>query len=691
MPDLPDGVTLVEDDDLSVIRVEEEFPEQSLLKDLSDAVVKGDLVGYNILKRGENVTVHGDVSGEEEKRASPKSLAHLSDSTIHGDVEGGRILYSADNVEVYGDIEASVHAMSRAQDSTVHGDVTAKYKAVSYSEGNTVRGDVVAKDVLKKADDNAVYGDIVSKTVMERAKDSVVVSNNIDAEKVGKKSERSVLAAKDGSARLSSSIDVITPYDGPGLRFFGDWEELAPFFQNVDRTELFTGLELFDLEGSAGSIEELEETFERLKGMYDEVRDEHDAYMEEQDRLSLPDVARLTENNGELYQRLREGVEGLVVTGIARRYDLDEENAGRVYGNDHDEYLLRHREQVEDWGFDRFLKEFSAGSETYVDLPGFTAGRHVMPEDGSVTEEQLEATERWYDEGRELLEDIREGKGRLSFDDETYDELVDELEDVGDRADAAFREGDQERGQELVDRKHDIEEAIEERRQELLDQVYDRFGVQEDEPPVENVQEAMNQLWQEYMEPCEAREQTRQVAEGITMEADDVSSNALETTVWDKDLDDLPTYDTYNCCIFPGGVQGGYLVEMMKDPATQFLRTEIGDKEAMSITARVEDVETGEEYLAVNSVESSSNALKREAVSMAVADTLESYAEEAGLDGVIYNPSPNNTAPQQFVDNLDELYTTDHHRIEKQGRPLLEELPGWLETSMEDEFYRTRP
>jgi hypothetical protein len=502
------------------------------------------------------------------------------------------------------------------------------------------------------------------------------------------------------------------------FKFRGDEEELASKIEELplDSKELIYSLGMFDFD-DIETAEDLEYEMKARDFMGSELADAYEFVKEFEDVLDieLPDDNRetygllrdfqenykfwLARENKELkkhlegsrstnweieldgdslderYEQLAE-LEEEVKDRARERWGLDDE-AMEIIEEGNTTYLLKNLGEVEDGGIlgyarkklgsggvERFLKEFSGGNPERALEPGFE--QTYFTDGHEAVESEEEAAEAAYEEGVDLLERIAREQGNFEVDHPEIRELEDELDEVIDR----ISNSDGRPPQELIERKNQLKSEIPEKRREKafeeLGLEYSQDADYSDLDPLE-VRQVLDQLGQEYLENCKAEQEAQEVAQHIDVSGD-VGNGYVEFQVYDMDVTDLPDDDRHVPCSFPGGSMEHEFLNYMRDPGTQIALLEAGDDNGAVISHQVEY--DGQDHLLVHSVESDDGITSRNDISRAIRDHIEDYAEEAGMDGVIYSTGTHNTAAQEFIDGAlaeDDDFEEQTYEVEKKG------------------------
>lgn len=638
----------------------------NVLKDAAWSAVFGDVEGKYVLKKAIDSAVYGDVVGQSV-------LGEAEQSAVYGDVEASQVLTDAEQSLIIGDIHNAGKVLWDAMDSVIRGNVDGK-QVLSMAKRSTIDGDIIANEVMENAEQCQVYGNVVSKGVLYRAEESVIVSKRLVTESIGEGAESSLVAAAlldpstESALTIDPNIDVITAQDGDDTtQYTGNWEELERI---IDQYVAKHGLEPFRLfslrTGELSSMEELSEALDEVRQSYEavmdneRVEDELALYHTFEDLLDLPRPQASAEYAVTQLERMPD----IIGTELRSHLDVSLDTARQMLAASHPKYLTEHAERMKEdderYGIidipsmDTFLKEFQGGSTQYTASDEFSQTYHISTTDHTITEKQEQLNQELRTEAIELLADILDGKGQLHVTDKIYQDHLDTYTSLGEHISELYRRGETDKADKLRTEKHKLEESMAELRQDWLENRYGELGIADYESgSLATIREGLSQLAQEYLEDCQAKHEAEQIVDRIELGAEDLGANTVRVEAWDKDLRNMPDYETYNGCIFPGFGNGDFmLLDMMTEEDTQFLNITAGDKNAIAITRQMQDTETGENYLVVNSVESASNVLKRESVTTAVDQGIQEYAASLDMDAVVYNPEPRNTAPKQFVNHL---------------------------------------
>jgi hypothetical protein len=337
---------------------------------------------------------------------------------------------------------------------------------------------------------------------------------------------------------------------------------------------------------------------------------------------------------------------------------------------------------------ERFVQEFAGGApEEYLLEPDFSQ-RYFTDGEGTVETDE-EAREQAYDQGLDLLERIARGQGEITIDDPEIEELEEELDRVIDEISSSRGKPDRQ----LIERKNEIKSELPEKRREKafesLGLDYSPDGDYEHLEPHE-LGQVLDQMAQENLEGDESNPETTagkaKSLAGPLNQRSDVGNGYVDFDVWDKDLYNLPHEDRQVPCSFPGGGMEQEFINYMRDPGTQIAMLEAGEDEGAVISNLVEY--EGDDMLLVHSVESDDGITSRNDISRAIRDHIEDYAEEAGMDGIIYSTGTHNTAAENFLEatvEQDQDYMERTYEVDKKGREDvhldfdLPEVKGYME------------
>lgn len=362
---------------------------------------------------------------------------------------------------------------------------------------------------------------------------------------------------------------------------------------------------------------------------------------------------------------------------------LSEVNAEYILDHDRTEYFLGAADTIEEEfsSLNRFIGEFRGGSEEYLIEGDFEKDYAVAA--GETFEDEEIANEEAYKQNAKLLRRIAHGFTRFNLDDdektEELKEVEQELEEVRDQLSASEGRPDEN----LIKRKIELEEEVNYQQRKSafenngIDYVdspeaeeelgSDYFRQILDENP-EEMRTSLSQLAQEDMQDSETAQKLYEEAQNISVGYEG-GADIVSISSWDQDIDNLPGPVDSVPCTMPGGSKEEGLIKYMADPETQIIDIEAGEDEGIAIAHRVEHED--DHHLFVHSVESEDNITSSQNYSEAIMEGLDEYADEAGLEGVIYNDSPYNSAPTDFVENLESMFDTRKTgSVEKTGRDI---------------------
>lgn len=444
--------------------------------------------------------------------------------------------------------------------------------------------------------------------------------------------------------------------------FEGEWDNLAEYLSEATPNGDFQLLRAFTLPDRLQNVSELESFVSEYSTKYEEIKDELETYDGLKNELNLDS---LEDDNEKLYETLvnfDEEIDEIVKS----EFNLSEYSIDSLNESNDKMYLLRNLSNLEarledrDTDVDDFLQIFNGEvPDGFLLEPGFQ--QRYFTDGDSAVDSKDEANEAFYEQGIDQLERIARGQGKISLEESEINEL--ELELKGTIEEIKSSSGRP--SQELIQRKNQLKEQItEQKRQKAFEELnidYDSGNPDYSELSPLEVRKALDQLGQEYLENCKAKEKTREIASNIDV-SNDVGNGYVDFEVWDKSLETLPHDDRSVPCSFPGGSREQELLGYMLDPRTQIAKLEAGDDKGAVISNLVEH--QGEDYLFVHSVESDDGITSRNDISLAIKEHIEDYAEEAGVLGVVYSTDNHNSAAQDFVETLEREFDYQNQELE---------------------------
>ncbi len=456
---------------------------------------------------------------------------------------------------------------------------------------------------------------------------------------------------------------------GPVIAYTGEWDDLERFVTDLDEERFDAvndALAVFDLDDVYDTVADLEQDAERIAAWYDEVEEGHLFFQRHSDLLGL----ELPGDDRERRDYLAD-IERHAREAVMERLGASETAADRLLSSDNLDYFM---EQLESEGLrDRarrllgrgtdagaFVDAFFGGDPAeYVVNPGFERTYGIHPEREELTDDLDATRDAAYDGGLALLRDIR--RNAVSVD---VDGAVDHdrLEELGELIGEAARAGDHERKEELIAERERVKAAAPSATDEV-DRFFDRLEgdytglLEREDMEPDEVQYALNQAAQELLpddSPVAAK--ATQYAEAITVRPDQVTAEAVQVRLWDKNPETAPTQAESRCCAFLGGVNEHALIDYMADDHTQIMEIRTGDD--VGYATMWEATGPVRDYLVVDTLESRSHMFHRRnsEVVEAALDGIEEYAAEAGHDAVIYNENGRNSAPREFIETLETAF-----------------------------------
>lgn len=329
---------------------------------------------------------------------------------------------------------------------------------------------------------------------------------------------------------------------------------------------------------------------------------------------------------------------------------------------DADDYVQRYLDGEAEGFLGRFR---SADRFEQVHRPEFAAAFYPLP-DGTVTRDPDAAFTAGLEAGRGIVRDAYAGE--LSFRVKTEPHrswmarLVAEKSRLKSETAAAHLDGDWRRKQDLIDRRDDLGAVLADVQSAGLRRYFAENDVEPgtDMAPADVVH-VLDQVAEDYSGGRDLRWTADHAIRCI-------EETPLRVTVWDKHLDDMPTWDAYRCCYFPGfdTDEERHLLDYMDDPYTQLLHLDTSrddEQPGMAITMRGEWRDRT--YLVVDSVESRETAFAGPGMISALAAGVEAYAAALGADHVLVNDSPH---AGKFLSRLpDSGYTEATRWVRKVG------------------------
>lgn len=505
-----------------------------------------------------------------------------------------------------------------------------------------------------------------------------------------------------------------------------EWEKFTEVLEkhNLNDENLTKGFKIISNSEPPETLEELDRRFNVMKRKGEELKQaykvrkslreqmeqnflSHNPEEREQQLRKFMeewDIGKLQETIGELEKYpikpdLRpeeyehpEMVEDAFHRELKQEWGLSDDSVEKLENCDHENYIISSmsqtiREDDEETILDRasslfgrseetteeeiFIQEFMSGaSEEYLHGAGFQ--QRYFTDGEEIVDTDEEVRESAYEEGLELLGRIARGQGEIYVEDQEIEELEDELNHLIEQISSSQGRPDQN----LIERKNEIKSELPERRREKafeeLGLNYSPEGNYDHLDPHE-LGQALDQLAQENLQGDESNPETAagkaKSLSGPLNSRTDVGNGYVDFELWDKNLNELPSTDRRVPCTFPGGSAGDEFINYMRDPGTQIAMLEAGEDEGAVISNLVEY--QGEDMLLVHSVESDDGITSRKHISKAIRDHIEDYAEETGMEGIIYSTGTHNTAAQNFLEATvqnDSQYHEKNYEVEKIGR-----------------------
>ncbi len=580
---------------------------------------------------------------------------------------GWNAFYYAENCSLSTKIvEIEGNVLSAAKNSSlIAKSMYIRERALCAAKNSSLIAEImhIGRDVLSGAKNSSLTAEIVEirDSALWAAENCFIISDYLDAMVVGREAKGgAVLAKKLGErikkAEVPTGITFITEEKIEGaVRYTGkDWKDFREYFEAKRKKMELAPIALFRIEKAVlDGKDDLDEALRELETDWAETKDNFDRYIKIYKCLELEDI--FAQDNSGRKKYLKE-LETNAKGKLRGKFKISEGSASIVYG-------LKNLEFVEALPSlenpDEFIETFSDYKKREGLHKTFMDSSKLKPEyrnfrntynvvlSQSSAEADESANEILYKHGTEIIEGIKNGSIQLS---PQIDERRYESRRKGIKQKLKESKGkDEEAKTELEEIKKEIKEEKERRAQELKERLKLQYNIDE-------LKEELSQLSQHYLSGKPA-EQARKISESIVVREGELTSSTMEVSVWDKNLQTMPTYEEYGCCAFLGGGRSS-LLDYMRQPSVQLLSVKVGDKTAMAIASIGVDV-SKRKVLMVDSVESRSHMFARKDVSKALAEAIGDYAKESGFDRVLfaYNPDPKrlhvgNTSAREFVQSV---------------------------------------
>jgi|GEM_PF-5598086 len=280
---------------------------------------------------------------------------------------------------------------------------------------------------------------------------------------------------------------------------------------------------------------------------------------------------------------------------------------------------------------------------------------------GTVVETPEAENKALYNEGMKIIEGIRNGSIKLDPDVDFLHSGVD-----AETAKAMKERLRESRGKDIeamlfVDTYHKRKEELKnEDVREIRKSLQGTYTT-------ERLQEELAQLSQHFLGGKPAKEAESIAKRLVPAAGSEFKTNKIELSVLPRSMDEIPTYQEYMCCAFPGYDENGKLLEYKINPAIELLKLKAGERTAMAITART-TTEDGKKVLLVDSFESGNHIFgdsddpNKGVVSTAMKLIME-YAKAEGFDAVLVSKKVHNTSPQAFYNGVEGEKMTEPLKI----------------------------
>jgi hypothetical protein len=610
---------------------------------------------WSVLYKAENSHIKGNVE------SGWSVLCDAKNSYIEGNVESEEdVLYKAENSHIIGNVKSKWwNVLNSAKNSHIIGNVESGWDVLRYAKNSYIEGNVKSGwgGMLYKAENSHIIGNVESGAdVLCEAKNSYIIGRKIKVPRIGYRSSGCMVAAERIEAEyIDPNLIVITKDSIDSAAIYeGDWDELEKFlYENVDE-EFLEAIGAFGLKGKF-DLNGIKSYVKKARKLYKEVKEEIKIYYKLRDVLGLELSGEIEERYNKLksiHQEIRRKL--LKECG-------NEAVADAVMKSNVTEFWIKNRE---------YLKEFIGDRSKYLLNSGFERGYAIAFEVFDINKDVEEANKRLYREGLKLLDRIKRGEG-FEYKSSEIKELVNKKVELRNKIREEILSGKDEKSEEvkkLIEERKKIEKEIKGIQYRERTEILEGLGLLKDKPSIDELKEGLSQLSQHYLKG-KIKEMANKISSSIRIFEGNLNTNYVKVKVWNKDISNMPTYEEYRCCAFPGYSDDDYerrIIKYMLDPNTQLLAIEAGDKKGMAITCIVYNKEG--RYLLVDSVESGTHIFNNSEIVKAVDKAIKEYAKEAGLNGVIYNLKVGNSAPKEFLDNLAKLgYRKKIMEVKKDG------------------------
>ncbi len=283
-----------------------------------------------------------------------------------------------------------------------------------------------------------------------------------------------------------------------------------------------------------------------------------------------------------------------------------------------------------------FMREFGLSDDYLIFSGSFRVVSGDMKDLGVE-----DANEMLYKEGLEILEGILKDTVSYDVNDDTVMGMIERKKAIGRQIGELKRNGED--ASELLEQKKRLEQEMGLYKKQQIIQVLPKSKPNEDE-----LKEALSQLSQHFL-TGKTKDRAEYISRSIRISEDD-DINSVEIGVWNKSLENIPTYEEFRCCAFLGSKNS--VLKYMDEASVQLLSVKTDGKTGMAITVACKDA-FDKKVLLVDSVESADHMFARKDVVDAVARGIRDYAKKAGFDYIVYNSDAGNNAPREFLANLD--------------------------------------
>ena len=517
----------------------------SIMREIDAAEgVSEDLFNFDFLPSVRDRTITADSSPDSQTFASSIDMETVLEMS-----EGGSVWA--------GSIDASVVLCDSEGGSVRAASIDAGSVLLDSEGGSVWAGSIDATNVLWDSEGGSVYAtSIQSSDLLRDCSQSYVVAEKVVSASIGQLSEGSLLVAETVQGDIHDGVEVVSGEPGLGLTYRGEWDSLREYIGSYldSRDLLLEALGPFTLQGEADTVEAVHDEFDEIESLYeeDEIREGYSVFDEFEDVLGLG----LDGSNQKRAEKLR-NIDDIVQREVQSQYDVKDSNVDGLWDTSHLGYVLEKEDKIESrvGGLDAFVETFHGGSDTYADM-GFEVEYHFDPDDlDGLTADTRERNEELYDKGVELIEQVRDGNtGGFDIRDDEYDRKQEELASLSERIDAAFSDGDTERGQALIKDRQGLETEVACLANEYQEEVLENMGMlQPGTLSLGELREGLNQLYQEHLEEdSTVYRRARKVANNIETEAAAIGDVTVSHPAWGKGNRNLPLYGDYQDLIFPG-------------------------------------------------------------------------------------------------------------------------------------------